>query len=119
MDWDEFKEQLQATCLIIGAATRTRCFVSVFPAAPFPGDKAGISVGTAPHANSLRTTWTIRDENNAVVAINATYFEFDLFALKDSARRIDVFTILQEEIIAGFYERNPAYAAWLDRQREA
>lgn len=87
MSWDEFRQQLDATCLIIGAIVGARCFVSVFPDQPLPGDKAGISL-TAPERNG-------------------TYFEFDLYALRDSARRIDVFHILQQEIITAYQQRNP------------
>ncbi|GAB4330391.1 MAG: hypothetical protein Kow00117_16010 [Phototrophicales bacterium] len=86
MSWDEFRQQLDATCLIIGAILNVRCFVSVFPDTPFPGDKAGISI-TAPEQNGA-------------------YFEFDLYALRDSARRIDVFDILQREIITAYQTRN-------------
>ncbi len=118
MDWQTFKRELTAICLIIAADTRTRCFVSVFPEDPFPGDKAGISVGRSPHTETPRTVWTFQDEDENVIAINATYFEFDLYALRDSARRIDVFSILQEEVTTGFYERNPAYHNWLLRQRQ-
>ncbi|MFW5692169.1 MAG: hypothetical protein ACOCX3_02335 [Chloroflexota bacterium] len=113
----DFKTELEATCLIIGAITRTRCTISVFPESPQPGDKVGISVGLPSNGETSQgANWQVQSDDGPI-PVKASYFEFDLVALLDTARRLDVFTVLQTEIVTGFFLRNPDYEAWLADQR--